>query len=89
MVTNTHHILVDEVEDHICKTRVTPVTMNKQQLAEVFKPGDGKVTGHHSLWGGVKHRRGYGSLTTHIECYLLERENKMVLATIKSHTDCT
>lgn len=44
LVKNSYHIFVDEVEDHVCKTRVAPVPMNQQQLAEVFKPGDGKVT---------------------------------------------
>lgn len=49
LMKKSHHILVDEIEDHVSKTGVTPVAMNQQQLTEVFKPGNGKITGHHSL----------------------------------------
>lgn len=45
----SYHILVEEVENHVGQACVAPVAMDQQQLAEVFKPGDGKVTGHHSL----------------------------------------
>lgn len=55
---NSYHILVDEVEDHVGETRVTPVAVHKQQLPQVFKPGDSKVTGHHSL-GKDKSGREY------------------------------
>lgn len=48
-VRNAHHVLVDEVEDHIGEARAAPVAVDQKQLAEVFEPGDGKVTGHHSL----------------------------------------
>lgn len=50
----SYHILVDEVEHHVGETRVTPVAVDKQQLPEVFKPGDGKVTGHHRLGNGTR-----------------------------------
>lgn len=49
LMEDSHHILVDEVEDHVCQARVTPVAVNQQQLTEVFEPGDGKVTGHDGL----------------------------------------
>ena len=46
---NSHHILVDEVEDHVCESSVAPVTVDQQQLPQVFEPGDREVTGHHRL----------------------------------------
>lgn len=36
------------------------MAMNKQQLLEVFKPGNGKVAGHHSLANEDKHVRHRG-----------------------------
>lgn len=54
---DSYHILVDEVLNHVCKTRVTPVAMNQQQLAEVFKPWNSKVTGHHSLEKDLKQQK--------------------------------
>ena len=48
----SHHILVKEVKDHVCKAPVAPVSMDQQQFTEVFKSGDGEVTGHHGLKRG-------------------------------------
>lgn len=36
------------------------MAMNQQQLLEVFKPGNGKVTGHHSLVNEDKHVKHCG-----------------------------
>lgn len=54
---DSYHILIDEVLYHVCKTRVTPVAMNQQQLAEVFKPWNSKVTGHHGLEKDLKQQK--------------------------------
>lgn len=50
----SYHILVDEVEDHVCQTVAAPVAVNQQQLPEVFESGDGEVAGHHSLGIGAR-----------------------------------
>ena len=60
----SYHILVDEIEDHVCKTRVAQVAVDQQQLTEVFKPGDGKVTGHHSLGEDTQWQETYRVLHT-------------------------
>lgn len=52
LVKSSHHILVEEVEDHVGEARVAPAAVDQQQLTEVFKPGDGKVAGHDSLGDG-------------------------------------
>lgn len=36
------------------------MAMYQQQLPEVFKPGNGKVTGHHSLPNKEKHVKHSG-----------------------------
>jgi len=46
---NSHHVLVEEVQDHVGQTRAGPVAVDQQQLPQVFKPGDGKVTRHDGL----------------------------------------
>ena len=51
----SHHVLVDEVKDHVGEARVAPVTVDQQQLTEVFEPGDGEVTGHD----GLGHTQGH------------------------------
>lgn len=45
----TYHVLVEKIENHVGKSCVTPVPVDKKELAEMFKLGNGKVTGHHSL----------------------------------------
>lgn len=35
---SSYHILVDEVEGHVGKAGITPVSVDQQQLGEVFKP---------------------------------------------------
>lgn len=50
----TYHILVEKIENHVGKPCVTPVPMDKKELAEMFKLRNSKVAGHHSLrrqWG--------------------------------------
>lgn len=48
----TYHILVEEIEDHVGESCVTPVPMHKKELAEMSELRDGKVTGHYSLQTG-------------------------------------
>lgn len=49
MKAETHHVLVEEVEDHVGQTVVTPVSVDQHQLPQVFEPGDGEVAGHDGL----------------------------------------
>lgn len=42
------------------------MAMYQQQLPEVFKPGNGKVTGHHSLPNNEKHVKHSGENHTNI-----------------------
>ncbi len=62
---SSHHILVDEVEDHVCEARAAPVAVDQQQLTEVLKPGDGKVTGHDSLETDDRNVTTGGNVSTH------------------------
>lgn len=46
----THHILVEEIEDHVSQPCVAPMTVNQNELSQELKSRDGKVTGHHCLY---------------------------------------
>ncbi len=46
----THHILVEEIEDHVSQTSVTPMTVHQNELSQELKSRDSKVTGHHRLY---------------------------------------
>lgn len=45
----TYHVLVEKIENHVGKPGVTPVPVDEEELAEMFKLRNGKVTGHHRL----------------------------------------
>lgn len=45
----TYHILVEKVEDHVGKSCITPVPVDKKELAEMSELRHGEVTGHHRL----------------------------------------
>lgn len=46
----THHILVEEIEDHVSQTSVTPMAVNQNELSQELESRDSKVTGHHRLY---------------------------------------
>lgn len=41
---HSYHILVEEIKDHVGQASAAPVAVDQQQLPQVFKSGDGKVT---------------------------------------------
>lgn len=53
----THHILVEEIEDHVSQPRVAPMTVYQNELSQELKSRDGKVTGHHRLYEGRRHHK--------------------------------
>lgn len=44
-----YSVFVEEVEDHVGQTRVTPVPMNQEELLQVLKARKSKIAGHHRL----------------------------------------
>ena len=47
----TYHVLVEKIQNHVGKSGITPVPVDKEELAEMSKLRNSKVAGHHSLWG--------------------------------------
>lgn len=45
----THHILIEEVNDHVSKSSITPVSMNQEKFFQVFEVRYSKITGHDCL----------------------------------------
>lgn len=45
----THHILIEEVNDHVCQAAVTPVSMNQEEFFQVLEVRNSKIAGHDSL----------------------------------------
>ena len=51
MSVNSYNVLVEKVQHHVGKSRVTPVSMDQEKLLQVFEPGHVEITGQHSLHG--------------------------------------
>lgn len=47
--SNTYCVFVEEIQHHVGKSGITPVTMNKQEFLQMPEPWDCKVTRHHCL----------------------------------------
>lgn len=45
----THHILIEEVNDHVSQAAVTPVSMNQEEFFQVLEVRNGKIARHDSL----------------------------------------
>lgn len=45
----THHILIEEVNDHVGKSCVAPVSVNQEKSFQVFEVRYGEITCHHRL----------------------------------------
>lgn len=46
---DTHHILIEEVNDHVCQPGVAPVSVNQEKFFQVFEARYSKITGHDRL----------------------------------------
>lgn len=47
--SDTYCVFVEEVEHHVGKAGVTPMSMDNQQFLQVTESGQRKVAGHHCL----------------------------------------
>lgn len=67
--SNTYCIFVEEIQHHIGNPGITPVPVNKQELFQMPKPWDCKVTRHHRLqWKKSWNHHCKVSPKTHRQC---------------------
>lgn len=46
---STHHILIEEVNDHVSQAAVTPVSMNQEEFFQVLEVRNSEIARHDSL----------------------------------------
>ena len=61
----THHILIEEVNDHVGQSTVAPVSVNQEEFFQVFEARYSEVTCHDRLW-----------VTNRKESYVLDSERR-------------
>lgn len=61
------------------------MAMNQQQLLEVFKPGNRKVTGHHSLSNEEKHVKHKGGKKPVHSFYTMQLLRAQILKKVYLH----
>lgn len=45
----THHVLIEEINDHVGQPSVAPVSVDQEEFFQVFEARYGEITGHDRL----------------------------------------